>query len=66
MEQAELAERIGVSAQALSNWENGIALLPPRMLDPIFQVLGINANYLYQNREDALPAYMRSRKAKGT
>lgn len=55
MEQAELADRIGASPQALNNWETGLALLPPRMALPIFQVLGIDPNYLYMAREDTLP-----------
>lgn len=50
MSQVDLAALLPtVSPQKLWNWENGVALVPPSMSGVIFSVLGIDANYLYQD-----------------
>lgn len=46
--QAELARRLEISAQRLSNWENGAANVPGEFAPKIFLLTRIDSNYLYQ------------------
>ena len=46
--QAELAKRLGVTAQAVSKWERGNAYPDIELLDGIFRVLECSPDYLFQ------------------
>lgn len=46
--QAELARRLGVTAQAVSKWERGNAYPDIELLDGIFNVLECSPDYLFQ------------------
>ena len=46
--QAELARRLGVTAQAVSKWERGNAYPDMELLDGIFRVLDCSPDYLFQ------------------
>ena len=46
--QAELAHRLGVTAQAVSKWERGNAYPDIELLDGIFRVLNCSPDYLFQ------------------
>ncbi|MBP3618519.1 MAG: FHIPEP family type III secretion protein [Lachnospiraceae bacterium] len=46
--QAELARRLGVTAQAVSKWERGNAYPDIELLDGIFRVLECSPDYLFQ------------------
>lgn len=56
LSQVDLADLLGISPQKLWNWEDGTSLFPPGFMQPIARFLGIDANYLYQGREDSLPS----------
>lgn len=47
MTQDELAKRIGVSKNAISNYENGVSTPKVELLCAIMKHLDIDANYLY-------------------
>ena len=47
--QGELAEKLGVSLSAVSNYENGQNAMREDVLLRVFDVLGIEPNYLYQD-----------------
>lgn len=49
MSQAELAQRLGVTPSAVSNYESGQNAMREEILLQVFQVLDIDANYLYQD-----------------
>ncbi len=42
--QGELAEKIGVSINAVSKWERGICLMDMSLLKPLSQILGVSIN----------------------
>lgn len=54
MTQEELAKRIGVSKNAISNYENGVSTPKVELLCAIMKHLDIDANYLYSIPNDAL------------
>ena len=58
MTQEELAKRIGVSKNAISNYENGVSTPKIELLCAIMKHLDIDANYLYGLPNDA-PAQLR-------
>lgn len=47
MTQEELAKRIGVSKNAISNYENGVSTPKLELLCAIMKHLEVDANYLY-------------------
>ena len=51
--QAELGEKIGVSNQAVSKWENGTTLPDTALLPDIAAVLGVTPNELYGIESEA-------------
>ena len=50
--QAELAQRLGVSKSAVSNYEAGYNAMREDLLLRLFHILKVDPNYLYQ---DSLP-----------
>ncbi len=53
MTQAELARRLGVTAQAVSKWERGNAYPDIELLDGIIGVLDCSPEYLFQYEKEA-------------
>ena len=51
--QAELARRLGVTAQAVSKWERGNAYPDIELLDGLFTVLECSPDYLFQYEKGA-------------
>lgn len=51
--QEALAERLGVSAKAVSKWENAVCLPDAALYEPLCQQLGITIGQLFQGGEDA-------------
>ena len=51
--QAELARRLGVTAQAVSKWERGNAYPDIELLDGLFTVLDCSPDYLFQYEKGA-------------
>ena len=49
MSRAELAERIGVTSTAVSNYETGYSTPKVDVLFKVFKALDCDANYLYQD-----------------
>jgi transcriptional regulator with XRE-family HTH domain len=49
--QAELAEKIGVSAATVSNWCNGTKMPRMKKFDAICQVLGVNRSDLMEEKQ---------------
>ena len=47
--QGELAEKLGISLSAVSNYENGLNAMREDVLLRVFEVLKIEPNYLYQD-----------------
>ena len=47
--QGELAEKLGVSLSAVSNYENGLNAMREDVLLRLFRVLDVEPNYLYQD-----------------
>ncbi|MDE7220723.1 MAG: helix-turn-helix domain-containing protein [Oscillospiraceae bacterium] len=47
--QGELAEKLGVSLSAISNYENGLNAMREDVLLRLFRVLDVEPNYLYQD-----------------
>lgn len=47
MTQDELAKRMGVSKNAISNYENGVSTPKIELLFPLMAALDVDANYLY-------------------
>lgn len=45
----EMAKLIGVVPSAVANYENGVSHPKVEILYKIFEVLGVDANYLYQD-----------------
>ena len=63
--QAELAEKIGVSAATVSNWCNGTKMPRMKKFDAICQVLGVNRSDLMEEKQsqeiaDAIEAQLLS------
>lgn len=52
---SELAEKIGVTQSAISNYENAISFPKIELLYKLFDALKCDANYLYQDEMQALP-----------
>ena len=52
MTQEALAERLGVSAKAVSKWENATCLPDASLYEPLCQQLGITIGQLFQGGED--------------
>ena len=46
LSQRELAERLGVSFQAVSKWERGLNLPDLLLIPPLCQILGVSADEL--------------------
>lgn len=64
MTQGELAKRIGVSKNAISNYENGVSTPKVELLCAIMKHLDIDANYLYsvpQRASDQIRLSLRER-----
>lgn len=59
--QKQLAERLGVSAPKLSNWENGINMLPPEYARKVFLETRIDVDYLYLDDDSRLPHELRTK-----
>ena len=55
MTQEELAKRIGVSKNAISNYENGVSTPKVELLCAIMKHLEIDANYLYGVTKNPAP-----------
>ena len=54
--QTEFAERLGLPAAGnLSNWEHGIAMVPPTYAPKIFRLLRVDSNFLYLGDTGGLP-----------
>lgn len=47
--QGELAEKLGISLSAVSNYENGQNAMREDILLRVFEILKIEPNYLYQD-----------------
>lgn len=58
MTQEELAKRIGVSKNAISNYENGVSTPKVELLCSIMKHLDIDANFLYGLPNDS-PSQLR-------
>ena len=58
--QEDFAEKLDVSRQAISRWENGTALPDSQNLLRISKLFGVSADYLlnddYENRTNSFPA----------
>lgn len=59
MSQEELAEKLGVSRQTVSNWENDKAVLDAEKLAKLCVVFGVSADDML-SEEDALPIAKRN------
>ena len=54
--QVEFAERLKLPAAGnLSNWEHGIAMVPPNYAPKIFLLLKVDSNFLYLGDTSGLP-----------
>jgi Predicted transcriptional regulators len=54
--QVEFAQRLKLPAAGnLSNWEHGIAMVPPSYAVKIFQLLRVDSNFLYLGDTGGLP-----------
>ena len=42
--QGQLAEKLGVSTNAVSKWERGLCLMDMSLLNPLSEILGISIN----------------------
>lgn len=51
--QEELAERLGVSSQAVSKWETDISSPDILLLKPLAEAMGISVDYLLDSNEEA-------------
>lgn len=58
MTQDDLAERIGVSPQAVSKWENGVSCPDIAYLPEIAEVLGVDINALFREEEEEPETYL--------
>lgn len=56
MTQAELAQRLGVSQSSVANYENEFNTPKTEMMYKLFEVLQVDANFLYQDDMAAPPA----------
>lgn len=61
MTQEELAKRIGVSKNAISNYENGVSTPKVELLCAIMKHLDIDANYLYGVTKSSAPVMLSPR-----
>ncbi|MBP3650610.1 MAG: helix-turn-helix transcriptional regulator [Clostridia bacterium] len=52
--QEKLAEQLGVSAKAVSKWENAMCLPDVSLYEPLCQQLGITIGQLFQDRETSM------------
>lgn len=52
MTQDELAKRMGVSKNAISNYENNVSTPKVELLFPLMSALNVDANYLYGVDDD--------------
>lgn len=50
--QEELAGRLGISAKAVSKWENAVCLPDASLYEPLCQQLGITIGQLFQGGEE--------------
>ena len=55
MTQDELAKKIGVSKNAISNYENGVSTPKVELLCGIMKHLNVDANYLYGYTKNPAP-----------
>lgn len=53
--QQELAERIGISRQVLSNWERGYTLVDSEGVAKLAKILEVSADYILYGRDDDSP-----------
>lgn len=51
--QEQLAEKLGVTAKAISKWETGNSLPSPALYEPLCKQLGLTMNELFQQAESA-------------
>lgn len=58
MTQDELADRIGVSPQAVSKWENGVSCPDIAYLPEIAEVLGVDINSLFREEAEEPETYL--------
>lgn len=56
MSQTELSEKIGVSQQAVANWESGKASPRADKLPKLAEVLGCKIEDLFEQKENTAPA----------
>lgn len=61
MTQEELAKRIGVSKNAISNYENGVSTPKIELLCAIMKHLDVDANYLYGVTKNPAPVMLSPR-----
>ncbi len=54
--QEALARKIGVSKGAIGNYENGVSVPKLEIMFKLFEVLGQDANYFYQDDCSCIPA----------
>ena len=45
--QAQLAEQLGISAQAVSKWERGISYPDLSLVEPLVRIFGITSDQLF-------------------
>ena len=61
MTQEEFAKKIGVSKNAISNYENGVSTPKLELLCAIMKILDVDANYLYGVTESPAPVILSAR-----
>lgn len=60
MKQSELGRLLGVTGSAIGNYENGISSPKADVLYRVFDVLGCDANYLFQDEMENAAASLHS------
>ena len=64
MTQDQLAERVGISAQAVSKWENDISCPDISLLPKLSEILGISVDELLSGKKEKAVAYVPEEKRK--
>ncbi len=55
LKQDELAEKLGISAQAVSKWENDLTCPDISLLPSLAKILGVSVDELLSGKEEATP-----------